>query len=137
MNREQKMNAIWERQQAGIEAVLVASRSLLEEADSFNIERLETLLVMRSSCIEELAALEKERKSIASESGEQIDMAKTSPALKVVLENLSIVDERLQYLLRRRQVAIINSMASLTNNVNFNPLSENMQMARQLLDVTR
>ena len=137
MNREQKMNAIWERQQAGIEAVLVASRSLLEEADSFNIERLETLLVMRSSCIEELTTLDKERKSIASESGEQIDMAKTSPALQVVLENLSIVDERLQYLLRRRQVAIINSMASLTNNVNFNVLSENMQMARQLLDVTR
>lgn len=137
MNREQKMNAILERQQAGIEAVLVASRSLIEEADSFNIERLETLLVMRSSCIEELAALDKERKSIASESGEQIDMAKTSPALKVVLEHLFIVDERLQYLLRRRQVAIINSMASLTNNVNFNNLNENMQMARQLLDVTR
>ncbi|MCH7575561.1 MAG: hypothetical protein IIA59_10610 [Candidatus Marinimicrobia bacterium] len=137
MNREQKMNAILERQQAGIEAVLVASRSLLEEADSFNIERLETLLVMRSNCIEELAALEKERKSIASGSGEPIDMAKTSPALKVVLENLSAVDERLQYLLRRRQVAIINIMASMPNKVNFSVIGENMQMARQLLDVTR
>lgn len=137
MDREQKIRTILDRQLAGIEAVLVASQSLLDEADSFNMERLETLVEMRSDCIEELALLDKERKLIALEDGEQIVVPEAPPALKTALENLSGVDELLQDMMRRRQVAIINSMASMRNNVNFNILGKDPQMARQLLDVMR
>ena len=43
MNRNDRVNAILDRQQAGIEAILAASRQLLDERNSFSIESLDAL----------------------------------------------------------------------------------------------
>lgn len=137
MNRKQRLISIRERQQAGLEAVLFASQSLLDEADSFSMERLEALVLMRSNCINEMEALEKEGQLIARESDMPLETGKVSPAIKVALKGLSKVDGHLQDMMRRQQVAIINSMASMRNRTNFYNPTEHPQMARQLLDVVR
>ena len=136
MNRNDRVNAILDRQQAGIEAILAASRQLLDKRNSFSIESLDALVAMRSTHIAELAALDEERRAIASDAGDQA-VPRASAGLTEVLKDLSQVDERLQDMIRLRQVGIINSMATMRNSANFTNLAESPQVARQLLDVTR
>ena len=137
MNRKQRLMSIQERQQAGLEAVLFASQSLLDEADSFSMERLEALILMRSNCIKEIETLDQERQMIAMESDMPLEIGKVSPAIKLALGGLLKVDGHLQDMMRRQQVAIINSMASMRNRANFYDRSENLPLARQLLDIVR
>ena len=137
MNRKQRLISIRESQQAGLEAVLAASQSLLNEADSFSMERLEALILMRSNCIKEIEILDQERQMIAMESDMPLEIGKGSPAIKVALDGLLKVDEHIQDMMRRQQVAIINSMASMRNRTNFYNRTESLPLARQLLDIVR
>ena len=136
MNWKEEMQTIATQQELSIELVLEASRALLSQSENFSIDNLEELVALRSSMIDEIVALDAKKKQISVDLDESVPMERSAD-FKVALQDLSRVDEKLQDVMRRRQVIIINSMASVRNRVNLNNLSESPSAPRRVLDVTR
>ena len=136
MTAKQRIEEILDQQHDSVQAVLVASQALVNDPEAFNIDGLDALLKLRSRHIETISALDMERKSLTDQNGEN-GARPAHTALETALAELAGVDNLLQEIMRRRQVVIINSMASMRNRVNFDNLAESSHAARRVLDVVR
>ncbi len=136
MTAQQRIEEILDQQHDSVQAVLVASQALVVDPKAFSIDGLDALLELRARHIEMITALEKELHALTEENGES-GARLAHAALDAALAELEGVDNLLQDIMRRRQVVIINSMASMRNRVNFNSQAERSHMASHVLDVVR
>lgn len=136
MIAQYRIKEILDQQHDSVQAVLVASQALVNDPKAFSIERLDALLKLRARHIEMISALDRERNSLNDENGES-GARVAHAALDAALADLEGVDNLLQDIMRRRQVVIINNMASMRNRVNFKSRTESPPMVRHVLDVVR
>lgn len=136
MIAQYRIKEILDQQHDSVQAVLVASQALVNDPEAFSIERLDALLKLRARHIEMISALDRERNSLNDENGES-GARVAHAALDAALADLKGVDNLLQDIMRRRQVVIINNMASMQNRVNFKSRTESPPMVRHVLDVVR
>ena len=136
MIAQYRIKEILDQQHDSVQAVLVASQTLVNDPEAFSIERLDALLKLRARHIELISALDRERNSLTDENGES-GARVAHAALDAALADLEGVDNLLQDIMRRRQVVIINNMASMRNRVNFKSQTESPRMVRHVLDVVR
>ena len=136
MIAQYRIKEILDQQHDSVQAVLVASQALVNDPKAFSIERLDALLKLRARHIEMISALDRERNSLNDENGES-GARVAHAALDAALADLEGVDNLLQDIMRRRQVVIINNMASMRNRVNFKSQTESPPMVRHVLDVVR
>lgn len=127
------------KQQLDIVAeALRSSEGMLTSSDRFDIDNFETLLEQRAMLLGKLNDLESDLSSV-EHTGEDEDLVKSIGAdIKMSVDKLMQVDERLRDVVFGAEMKLVNSMAATPDYLNFAlKTSREMHGKRNIVDVTR